>query len=204
MKELVEDGKVFLRRLSAFRGIKNKEIGDPDEGSFARFTAENPTFRVHLNVGTKRIPAATAALRLHSGTQHHGVYCMYGVPLPEDGIFRGTTLMQVAKDKRLRELGSTFVTFTDQAEFARRLLKAAKKEGYDLALRQVEYLPNAHCGEWEWYQKTDAYSHQAEWRIITTKPIPGGSLTLTLGSLKDIALSFDLSEADGPPHADER
>lgn len=179
MKALVEHGTVFMRRLSKFREIKHAEVGDPDEGSATRFTEDNPTLRFFATIGEKKIRLRARALRTHSPEQHHAVYCMYGLLLPEDGVLRGDALMRIARDKRLRSMGDTFVTFKDQREFGRRLLEAAKKAGYALALRQVQYVPPAHCGEWEWYHKTDAYSHQAEWRIITTHPIPGDSLTLT-------------------------
>jgi hypothetical protein len=100
-------------------------------------------------------------------------------------------------DKRILSFGDTLVLFRDTEEFTRRLHLAARTAGHrlDPESRPVEYVPQSHCGDTGPFTKIGDYAYQREWRFITEEPIPGDSITLTLGSLMDLGpLRLDLAD----------
>jgi hypothetical protein len=192
MRDLVENGNLILRRLSTYVKLENRVIGDPDEGLFARYTAENPSLKFTFSVGERQFPLEAQKLTINSTARNHGVLCMCGIPSKGDGVLYGGAILPIAQDKRMLEFGDTLVFFKDSPEFVRRLEAAALATGYELDARPVAYVPSVYCGDMGPFRKLDSYAYQREWRFLTTAPISGEKLELNLGSLLDITKWIDL------------
>lgn len=63
----------------------------------------------------------------------------------------------------------------------------------------VEYVPPDYCGDVGPFPKLVSYEYPSEYRFITTSPIPEKALTLTLGSLLDIAIPSGVSDVPIDP-----
>jgi hypothetical protein len=194
MRALVERGTVFMRRLSAYPQMTSPVIGDPNEGLYARYTAENPTLKTLAKIGTKTIPLPGTSITVPSTARNHAVYCMCGFQTPGDGTLPMSSLMPIASNARMRDFGDTLIIFKDTVEFVRRLEKAAQRAGHELEHGPVQYMPSVYCGEMGPFRKLDSYKYQSEWRVITATPIAEATLTLNLGTLLDVALRVDLNE----------
>ena len=193
MKALAETGTVYMQKLSVYVKLENPAVGDPNEGLLARYTPENPTLRIVARVGDQELPLPGASLKINSTALDHGVYCMSAIETTS-GDLRGSLLAFLA-DRRLRDFGDTLVLFKDTPEFIRRLEAAAAAVGHELDHQAVTYVASTHCGDMGPFRKLDSYSHQQEWRFVTSKAIDD-TLVLQLGSLLDIAAWVDL---DGVP-----
>jgi len=186
--DLMLHGTVFMQPLSVFPKVKDPVIGDPNEGLWKRYTAENPSFQsFKINTGGKDIEVPIRELRLNSTERRHGVYCMRWMSVREP---LEPVLMFFANDKRMQRFGDAAVVFRDSSEFVRRMFLAARTAGYELDSRPMEYFPTAHCGPMNAFRKLATYSYQNEWRFLTDKPIGDQPLVLKLGSLIDVAQCF--------------
>lgn len=194
MQALYETGTVFMQRIAVYKRFEDNVRGDKDEGLAMRFDARNPSLRVFATIGEKVIPLGTASLVVHSAERDHGAYCLYAFPVPNERGPATFDISPIAGDPRLRKFGNTLVMFRDTREFARRLQRAAQEAGYDVEGYPVEYVPRAYCGDMGSFRKLERYSYQSEFRFVTGTPIPKDSLTLTLGSLRDIAIPIDLDK----------
>lgn len=196
MQDLVGNGIVYMQRVREFRDHKDIVRGDRDEGSLLRADARAPGTWMHINVGQKRIPLKSASLQIHGPYQDHGIYCMLSISAGEGGPLSDDPRTPLtALHERLPEFGDTLVVLNDTAAFVERLQAAARSAGYGLKHSLVEYVPAHYSGEMGPFRKLGTYSHQAEWRFMTTTPIPDKTLTLELGSLRDIAHLYGLFNA---------
>jgi hypothetical protein len=195
MRDLVENGTVYMQRWAAYKAYEDRVRGDPNEGLALRFDRRNPSLRTSVTIGSKTIQLRSASMVIHSPEREHGTYCMCGIQVPGDATLPRAALMPIASDPRIRKgFGSTMVFFRDTAEFARRLETAARVAGYELESAPIEYVPLDHCGDMGPFRKLEAYRYQSEWRFVTTTPIPEKALILKLGSLLDIARWTNLND----------
>jgi hypothetical protein len=200
MQDLCENGTVFMQRLSAYRNVESKVVGDPNEGLLLHFTSDNSTVKITVTVAGLTIPFERGdwqSLKVNCSALHHGVYCMSAIEVPGDGTFNSERdLIPFMSDKRLLGFGDTLVIFKDSPEFIRRFDVAARDAGHELDLDGpglVQYVGSDYCGKVGPYVKIGDYAYQQEFRFMSDKPIPGSSLTLKLGRLTDIATWVDLA-----------
>ena len=194
-EELLENGTVFMRRLGAYRDMNCKVVGDPNEGLMAHYSGKNPSLKATIQIGDETLPFPFVTMRMNSSAQRHAVYCMSAIEIPAVGAASVVgVLTPFLCDKRLLKLGDTLVLFRDTNEFVERLNVAAEAAGHplDVTAGPVEYVPHDYCGETGPFTKIGDYAYQQEFRFITDKPIPGDSITLSLGNLSDIATWVDI------------
>ena len=200
MRDLVMDGEILVRQLLYYTDLENKAQGDPDEGLMMRYSGENPTLKVTAQIAGKTLPLDIIDMRVPGPYRRHGVYCMYGIEVPDD-ISRElpfSAVQKLVEDKQLADFGyDTLVLFRNSPEFVRRLKRAARKLHYEIKNGPIEYVPSSHCGDMGPFRKLDSYKYQSESRFLTTQPIPG-DIKLKLGPLWDIVVGWiDLNEARG-------
>lgn len=198
MRDLCENGTVFMRRLEKYRAIENGAVGDPNEGLLAHYTDKNPSLRVTAIIGDTRIPIETQSLKVHCSARNHAVYCMSAIDGPGDGTFNvERDLVPFLKDRRLLEFGDTLIIFKNSKEFIDRFETAAKAAGHELDREgpgPVNYVPESYCGKTGPYTKIGDFAYQQEFRFMTDQPIHGDALTLKLGSMMRNVLRFDLAD----------
>lgn len=201
MRDLCENGTVYMQRLGAYRDLEDKVIGDKNEGLIAHFTTKNPTLKLTVTVGDKSFSMDHndfQDLKVPCSAQRHGVYCMSAIDVPGDGTFNPVRdLTAFLADRRLLDFGDTLIVFKDSKGFIQRLEQAAKDAGHELddeGPGPVTYVPDSYCGQVGPYTKVGDYAYQQEFRFMTNKPIPGNSITLKLGSLMRSVLRLDLAD----------
>jgi len=189
MMGLMEDGIVYMRRLGGFTDMESKVVGDPNEGLFSRYPAENRSMTVKATLPNGVVlPLEDTSVNVFSSARKHAVYCTYSVEVPdaETSFNFYDTFNFLMKDPLMADFGDSFVFFRSTREFIRRLVAAARAESYELTHGPVEYVPITHTGRMDPFMKLDPFSYQKEWRAITDKPIPAPDIIFRLGSLKDI------------------
>lgn len=198
IEELIQKGRIRFNKLATFRGIEGKVRGDPNEGLLMHFSGLNPDLKVTAVFpdGTEMPIEGTIRMAVDSPDRHLGVFCMTMLPTLDGGKFDTKELITIGKHIHMRTFGDSLAIFKDTPEFVRRLVAAATKAGFELLHDPVDYHPPDYCGDVTPWDKIGDYAYQKEYRFVTTEPVPGEHLDLELGSLMDIALWSDLTEAD--------
>lgn len=198
MRDLCENGTVFMRRLGAYQDLEGRVVGDPHEGLLYRATNKNPTLKVTAKVGDQSFPLEIIDLKVPCSAKDHAVYCMSAIDVPGDGTFcSDRDLVPFLEDRRLLEFGDTLIIFKNSEEFIDRIHKAARAAGHELDTEgpgPVNYVSDTYCGKVGPYTKIGDYSYQREFRFMTNEPTPDASLTLKLGSMMHNVLRLDLDE----------
>lgn len=196
MRDLIDNGTVFMKQLAAFPKLGDRVRGDPNEGLYSRYSGENPSLKITITIGDTELKPRIENLIIPASTRTHAVYCMFGLYREPDQRDLTNALNSIRTDPRMREFGDTCAVFLDTQEFVRRLLAAAREAGHELEHGPVEYVSSAHCGPMNAFTKLEDYSYQSEVRFLTARPIDQEHLVLQLGSLLDIAVLIDLQEGE--------
>ena len=212
------DGKLFANRLSYFKRIDGSDIrkdGDegavmlPREGAVLDLTAKNPvTGEV---ISSICIPGSelAAPITIRPGWANHvNLFCMYAVHSCGDSEDNNITDSTAHGFKRqltipegvLEGFGKHAVVIGNVREFFRRVADGAKQHGYAVKGRLVTYY-DAEIGtppelsyENTVFTKRNEFRHEQEFRIVINTGTTGDrAVTLSIGSISDIATHIELS-----------
>lgn len=182
IERLFRSGEMYFKTLGYFRRLeKEQERGDLNEG-VSHFMAQSSIKSLTVD-GKLNLPVV-GPLRIRAKRfDDINVFCMYALKKPGPPEL----------DERCRAFGDTCLLVRNAAEFLRRV-KAAFDVYFELSDADfevnsglVEYVPErTYVGEMGPRKKLDCFAHQSEFRIYVD-PGLGKPLTLTIGSLDDIA-----------------
>lgn len=184
-----DEGAVFLRRDGAVLTLRRSDplTGDVDEIEI-----------------TERDLAGPVVMHLRR-FDHINLFCMYA---GHTGTFDRITDQNISEFKRHLEIpsdcirmGAHAVVITNVSEFFRRVKSGARRSGYRLFGRLVEYY-DADLGTLPptkdmdtLFRKRKEFAHQKEYRIAIETSISGsGPITLDIGRIDDIAMRMDTED----------
>ncbi len=189
MEKLIENGEVYMNTTRYFREHKNPEIGDEFEGALYIKDGKVSEYRENLD--------------------NEKLFCMWHIndttPVSEELIYSyhvgETDQVRVAFD--LRKLSgftdnedSYMVVIYNVKEFNKRFSKACEELNVKfVGSRIVSYFDELKVKPDRMitpYMKREKYKKQQEVRYLILKD-NNGPLTLSLGSLKDIACIHDVN-----------
>lgn len=187
----LRQGIVYANKLSYYRKLE-EETGDMNVGD--SFEA-----MIHVNEAIIRCPETGEEELLHDElirTIHSDdyVFCLFAI-YPNSSEYSFTDIQK----KELLSFGDTALIITDSDEFISRVKSAAKKEGYQVTFKAVQYyepsIDNANI-IFDIYRdisniafwKRDHYSYQQEGRFVFSNgDMSLDHLELYIGDISDIS-----------------
>jgi hypothetical protein len=202
MEELVNDGHLYMKPLSAFKIMEADQLrADRDEAldysvpaSGAQLSAERDGKWLPLGTLTGALRFAGQELRKVN------VFCMHIVL-----VSRCESHPEQLIDPRNFSFGDTFVVFTDADEFLRRVRAETSRRNLQLESAAVQYIEsNSYNGPMGLFRKFSAFDFQSEYRLAIL-PGTGQPYSLHIGSVADITQIAKLSDINRrlrivPPH----
>lgn len=181
MKQLFDNGSIYMQRLRAFQGIEHAQIGDKHEG----LSHSLQPSQVFLEVNGVRIDGVVGPVRIVDDTSYNPlIFCLYG--------FTNECINESGKhiDARCCEFGEYAVVITDVKEFYKKIVDAFQKVGNGKAeARLIEYVSyNGHHGEMGPFKKYDYFEHQSEFRLVYEDNELAPTFILNVGSLDGVAI----------------
>lgn len=182
IERLFRSGEVFFQTLGYFRKLeKEQERGDLSEG-VSHFMAQSSIKSLTVD-GKLNLPIVSPIRIRAKRFDDINVFCMYALKKPGPPELDG----------RCRAFGDACLVIRDAADFLRRVKRAfdvcpeLADDDFEVKYGLVEYVPEqTYVGEMGPQKKFDRFAHQSEFRFYVD-PGLGKSLTLTIGSLEDIA-----------------
>jgi hypothetical protein len=184
IKDLYEDGTLFMQRLYNYQKIEHKERGDKHEGISHLFQSEQTKITVN---GIEIEPTGSIKV-LESNAYNPFIYCTYA--LHKQHFENGINCI----DRRCLDLGDTALVITDLDEFYG-LIKDAISEEDNIYMDLVSYTDEeTYNGEMGIFKKLNSYKHQSEHRIVLESSCKNETKKLNIGSLEKISFIVDAKE----------
>lgn len=196
MESLLNYGEMYMNTMSYFHTKVDDELRqDPDEGIVSikqlkngRLNWKNPKTGQYEKLAD--ITKGTAKER-NSNIKFVNLFCMFTTLVDNSNSLQLSTLV----DNRVwNDFGDSLLIITDHNEFFARIKRAAEERNIHVKFGLVQYENfQTYEGDTGIFVKNEKFSYQKEARFVALNNSPS-QLTLTLGSLKDIAVLLDAKD----------
>lgn len=206
VESFLNDGLLYMNNINYFRRYEDADValrGDVHEGLVASYKAEELTieFGEHLVTG--------AVGKVDIRFNHEGDTNIYSMTKISDGKIIEAGEVGFFLSERFKKFGNRAVVIGGEniAEFEKRLRLAISADlnihiprEENLVAKQVNYLSrDEQHGKMDVFDKFVDYSWQHEWRIAFKQTSVVGAYTLKIGSILDIAQTFETESLLGEP-----
>jgi len=185
MRQLYEEGIIYMRHLSTFSDIEDNFRGDIYEKLSAIFEIED--FKI---LGNHKDGEEEEILYEKNAKAYFSYYYpdeLAGNIFSMVGLFTtGESELKIL-DKRCQQFGDTCVIITNPSEFLSRIDKEALNQNFDLSWDITEYYDiKEYTGAWSPFKKPAHLSYQQEFRLLVKRK-ETDPVILRIGSINDIA-----------------
>lgn len=190
MKELFDNGSIYMQRLRKFNDIEHEQIGDKNEGVSHAFQPD----KTIIKVNDWEVEGIVGPIRIVENLAYNPlIFCLYG--FTDDCIDEGNNHI----DARCCEFGDYAVVITDVNKFYQMIRDALKKLGKGVMEAQlVEYVSyKKYHGEMGVFRKYDCFSHQSEFRFVYEENGSAPTDTLKIGCLNGVAILCPSDRVNG-------
>ena len=176
IKDLYENGTVFMSTLEHFRSIEDEFLrGDPNEGAACLVDSNKATMKIP-SLGYEGNPINIRYGNFLKTGNIYSLYCLssYGFPTPE-----GFTM-----DKRNLDFGSHALIIKKPGKFIEQVAKALDERSLYHEHGFVNYYKNQdRLSDLTAFDKSDLFEHQKEFRFFVENDVLE-TISLNIGSMK--------------------
>jgi len=195
MRQLYEEGVIYMRHLSTFSDIEDNFRGDVYEKLSAIIEVDG--FRIYeTNDEGKEIEIFYEKNGKAYFSQYYpdklagNIYSIVGL------FSRAEKPEARVVDKRCQQFGDTCVIILNPLEFLSRVEKEALAQNIDLSWGVTEYYNiKEYNGAWSPFKKPSHLSYQQEFRLLVKRK-ETDPVILRIGSIEDISKMMDSSDLD--------
>ena len=183
LKDLVENGTLYMKPLREFRKNSTPGVGDPEEGNL--FSCQN------MEVWKEDKKLGTADIETHNGIDYP-VFCCFNLVVKKinDDFYWGKIPVRLLKDFS-KDKQNPAIVFLQQKELLAKLSQTRYANNFICG--PVQYT-DAFVRMWTYFQKRKEFSYQQEYRVVLKEKCFEHYKKVNLNAFKFYIDIFELPE----------